>query len=833
MAGFFINCKRNQYSILKKKTIKYIARPIALLVGIYILILLGVYIYVAMNKTAILQKVTSTINQKIKGTVTIDNIDITLFSSFPSFEVQLKNVSIKDSMYTQHGHSFLQAENIYAKINFFSIIKLRPQVKKLVVENAAIYFFRDSLGYTTEYLLQPKHTDSLQSQTSEKNAIDNIELKQVRFIKDDQQKNKLFDFSIKKLECKTDEEAAETLFHLDNEILVNALSFNLEKGSFITSKIFKGSFDVRFNNKNHQMHFENIPVELDAQAFTFTGKFNFTDTPTFKIDLVTNNILYGFAKTLVTQKIAKGLAVVSIDKPINVTGSIEGPLNGGEPLIQMHWTTKDNILKTPLLDFEHATFSGNFTNQLNSSLPRNDENTRVELHGFSADWNGLIFTAKDIVADNLSTTTVKTAFECNASFEQLNNILGSNALQLLSGKASMALTYNGPLLSNKQNNTFVNGNINISNGEILYGPKNVLLKNCHGSIVFLNSDVYVNKLQTNLLGNDIIMQGSAKNIVNLIDTDPGKVDLSWNIYSPKLNLESLIPIFSNEDKQVKNTSAKKIKPSKIAQEIDNLLAFGNLKITAKTPLFTYQKFKAEQVDAEILLVKNKWFIQKASLQHAGGSMNVSGSLNSELKSQLALVAKVDMSNMDIQKLMYAFNDFGQDAISYKNLKGKFSGAVNVAAMLNNKMQINPSSVNGVFDFSIKNGMLENFEPLYKLQEFVFKKRDFSHVEFAELKDRLVIKDREITINRMEIRSSAISLFVEGLYSMKGNTDLSIQLPLSNLKKKKADYKPENTGVSKGGGASVFIRAKPDKKGEIKFSYDVLGRFRKNKQETKE
>ena len=32
--------------------------------------------------------------------------------------------------------------------------------------------------------------------------------------------------------------------------------------------------------------------------------------------------------------------------------------------------------------------------------------------------------------------------------------------------------------------------------------------------------------------------------------------------------------------------------------------------------------------------------------------------------------------------------------------------------------------------------------------------------------------------------------------MKGTTDMSIQIPLSNLKKRGADYKPENTGIDK-------------------------------------
>ena len=103
----------------------------------------------------------------------------------------------------------------------------------------------------------------------------------------------------------------------------------------------------------------------------------------------------------------------------------------------------------------------------------------------------------------------------------------------------------------------------------------------------------------------------------------------------------------------------------------------------------------------------------------------------------------------------------------------------------------------------------------------------NNIAFAELKDTITIKDEKITVNRMEIQSNVLSMFVDGLYDLNGNgTDMSIQIPLSNLKKRNATYTPTNKGNRKDGGASVFIRAKPNDKGELKFSYDLFKRFRK-------
>jgi hypothetical protein len=106
----------------------------------------------------------------------------------------------------------------------------------------------------------------------------------------------------------------------------------------------------------------------------------------------------------------------------------------------------------------------------------------------------------------------------------------------------------------------------------------------------------------------------------------------------------------------------------------------------------------------------------------------------------------------------------------------------------------------------------------------------SDVSFAEIKDDLSFKKGEITINRMEINSSVLTLIVEGIYGPK-NTDISIQVPVSNVIKKK-NYNPENVGTGKKGGMSVFIRAKSDETGKVNIKYDPFKRFRKRPNEKK-
>jgi len=57
------------------------------------------------------------------------------------------------------------------------------------------------------------------------------------------------------------------------------------------------------------------------------------------------------------------------------------------------------------------------------------------------------------------------------------------------------------------------------------------------------------------------------------------------------------------------------------------------------------------------------------------------------------------------------------------------------------------------------------------------------------------------------------------------TDLSIQIPLSNLRKRPKDYEPAREGNESNPGASIYLRAKSNNKGEVKVGLDVFKKLR--------
>jgi hypothetical protein len=157
-----------------------------------------------------------------------------------------------------------------------------------------------------------------------------------------------------------------------------------------------------------------------------------------------------------------------------------------------------------------------------------------------------------------------------------------------------------------------------------------------------------------------------------------------------------------------------------------------------------------------------------------------------------------------------------------------NAVADLAFGINGNGRIIPGSIQGTVDFLIKNGALLNFIPAEKIQEVAFLNRDLSKIEFAELKNKLTIKNNMVQIPRMEVASTAITMYVEGAYGYKGNTNISMQIPISNLKRQDPSYKPTNKGVDTKVGMSIYLRAKSDDTGKIKIGLELFKKRKKNK-----
>ena len=799
------------------------------MLGLALLAMIIIFSYVSVNKQKIIQQVTSELSKKINGNASIGNVELSFFRHFPKISVLLHNVKITDTMYALHRHPFFEASEVFVQLSIQKLFKKESPLNGLRINDAGLYIYTDTSGYSNDYLFkQKKSAPEKINQSESKNELQFVELNNLRIIINDQKREKLHDLVVKNMDLDLNDKDIKTiLFSVDADILVHSLAFNLPRGSFLKEKRFEADFKMRYDKLLQQLQFDSIDIRLEGHPFNLSGKFDLSgSTPQFGLNIHTKNILYSNARSFLPERISKSLSIVTIDNPLDADAFINGPLKGGEPGIYIKWSSKEVRLSTPFLDFDEARFTGFFTNEAVPGQPRTDPNSKIVINNFNALWNDLPVQAKNIEILNLSTPTLTCDLTSAFPLATLNEILGTNSLQLTSGDAEVNMTYKGPIEKNDNNNSFLNGSIKFKNGTVLYTSRNVEMKKVNATMIFKNSDVFIENFETVIFNNSFTMQGVAKNLLTLINTGPNNIIIDWNIYAPSLELDKFI-YFLGPRKKTTVQKGKKVRIANVASKIDEILDQGKLQVQLNSDRLSFRKFQAENVQANMSLLTDSYIINDVSMNHAGGRMRMNGSLVPARQNNLVKL-NMDVMDVDVSRLFKAFENFGQDGVTAQSLEGKLTAKVKATLGLNESGEVNPSSLVSVVDFSLKNGALNNYEPVKKMQRYVFKNIDFDNIRFAELKNHFDIKNQEVTINRMEIQSSVFSMFVEGLYSMKGNTDISVQVPLNNLKKRDSAYNPENIGTITKAGKSIFLRGRPGADGNIKFNIDLFNKYNKTK-----
>lgn len=793
--------------------------------AVFILVYTTLSIYASTHKEELLALIQKELSQKLKTPVTIQRLDYSLFKNFPYISIQLKDVLIRDSAYAKHKHTSFQCETVGIRINPYFLLLQKISLKHVSLENGSAYLYTDSTGYSNEYLLDNKTDTSKKAEAMGDAPFKRLVVNNFLFTVNNEQNKKQFAFLLHSLTVKTNNHANTISIAIKKDMTVKSMAFSMKEGNFLDQQRLKGNYTVVVHKENKQLQLPNINFTISDQPFGFKGVFNFNEHQNYSLTITSNQLKYAFAKKILTKNIAKALSIIDLSAPMNTITTLDGSLKGGDPFIVAKMSISKTLLKTPLLNFENASFSGAYTNEVQKGVARRDPNSSIIINDFTGDWNGLPLQSKNMTILNLSTPILTCDFHSKFELSQFAKLLNSNVLLFEAGKGTMDLSYKGPLEKLDTTNTKLTGAIQFSKGILRYKPANLALNNCTGLINISSTDILFSNFSFETAnGSRMNMWGKAKNALAVIEENPGKMELTWNVNAPLLNTEGLSSFLTRK----KTLSSKRKSNSRLNNSInrlDDLLENGTVILHVQAKKLKHKRIEATDLLADIHLSENLWDIKNIFVKHAGGSMKINGKLE-ELSGNKRLNLSVVTEKVDAQKLMYAFSDFGQNGISYTNLRGKLSFKSSLSIILNNSGNIDMKNVSGNIDFSLKDGELLNYAPLEKIKQHIFKDRDFSSIRFAEIADNLLIGNGMVNINRINIESSALSLYLKGYYGFAGKTDMSVQVPLRNLKKRDSSYAIAKTSNNAGGGMSIFLRAKSHEDGSITLRYDPLGRFRK-------
>lgn len=797
---------------------RWLKISLGILSGLIILVIttwLAAAFYISRNKKEVLSTILAQLNKNLNGQITATGMEPTLLKSFPGVSVSLNGVSLRDSLWVQHKHNLLKAQDIDVSLNVLSLIVGNVNINQIAINDASIYLYTDSTGYSNTSIFKKKKAVEDKESKSPDLAVKKIDFNRVSLIIDNQKRHKLFNFNINQIQGRMQYPDSGWTGKIKLKTQVNSFAFNTRKGSFLKDKSLEGTLSAHYSRDMDAVILDPEVLKIGGHPFKIGAKIEL-DKSAFAISIAVDDILFKDVAMLLSPNISSKLLKFGIEKPIDIRGNIvdDGSGKFGDPLIKVGITVRDNVISIPAGQLTSANFDGSFTNQDTMGGIIGDENSAIKFHRLTAKYYNAPLKIDTFTVTNLSRPIATGLVTSQFPLTNLNNSLGTQDFEFKQGTADLRLYCKADIDNFRFTKPVVSGKINIANADILYIPRKLHLVKSALNINFNQNDLSIQNGRFQLGKSILNVSCSIENFAKLYYTDPDKILVNLKMHSPQLYLNEFLPFLGPRTKK-KSASSNSMKAA--SKQLSNVLELSKMNMNLRVDKAIYEKFLAKNLIADISLRGEGIYFNKISVVHAGGTLSLNGSVIQQPGSN-SFKINSKVSHVSVKDFFYSFDNFGQKTITNKNLKGYLSSTVNIAGKISHSAKILPRSINGKVVFNLSNAALVNFEPMVKVGKFAFANRNLSNVEIKNLDGILNIRGDKVDISPMQINSSAMNFNVKGIYALGTGTNVELDIPLRNPKGDENLTRQEKR-EARMKGIVLHLKAVDDDKGGIKIRWN--------------
>ncbi len=212
------------------------------------------------------------------------------------------------------------------------------------------------------------------------------------------------------------------------------------------------------------------------------------------------------------------------------------------------------------------------------------------------------------------------------------------------------------------------------------------------------------------------------------------------------------------------------------------LPFTDMQFKVDIDHFIYHRLDLQNIKAAIRTTPNHYiYIDTLAMNAAGGDIRLSGYFNGSDPKHIYMQPDLVMTNVDLDKLLFKFENFGQDHLVSENLQGKLTSRIK------GKIRVYPDMVPDLdqstleMDVKVLNGRLKNYDPMLALSEYMGDK-NLKNILFDTLQNSIVIQKGKIDIPAMTIESTLGHMELSGTHDQNQNIDYYLRIPWKTARK---------------------------------------------------
>lgn len=213
-----------------------------------------------------------------------------------------------------------------------------------------------------------------------------------------------------------------------------------------------------------------------------------------------------------------------------------------------------------------------------------------------------------------------------------------------------------------------------------------------------------------------------------------------------------------------------------------MIPFSDFNAQVNITKLKYNKLWLKDVNAKVTMLQDHSItIDTLRMKVAGGTVAMRGKFNGNDPKKIYFRSRINLDQIDLEKMLLKLDHFGQDVVVNKNVKGRLSGQIKSYVQVHPDLVPMLSNTRAELSLNIYNGSLVDFAPMQAMAGY-FKDKNLRLIRFDTLANKLRFTNGVLDIPAMDINSSLGYIQVSGKQSLDLSMEYYVRVPIKMVTK---------------------------------------------------
>lgn len=753
-----------------------------IIAAVVILLIVAIITIPIIFKDDLVQIAKKETNKALNAEVEFGDFSISLISSFPNLELNMKDLTIS-GVNEFEGVDLAKIKDLSLVVDLMSVINGESiELKSIILDEPAVYAQVLSNGKANWDIAKSTDSTAVEAPVDTASSgfsmnLENIEIIDGIVVYDDASMPMFMLLEGLNLQIKGNMSGDVTSLLADGKI--DKVDFEFDGVEYINEAVVALDADLKMNMEQMKFTFEENELSINQLPLALDGWLAMPeDAIDMDLTLASKDTDFKTILSLVPAAFAKDLDGVETQGEVAFSGYAKGTyLDSIFPAFGFDLKIANAMFKYP--DLPSAVEDVQLLASINSPGENMDEMS-VEVPKFHMNMAGNPLDISLLMKNVMSNPHIKASANGKLILGNIKQVVPLEEGTNLEGTFIADLNVDGYLssLENEQYQDFkASGGLQVS--DFLYESDSLdyPIGVSAAKLTFNNLYAELSNLNMAIGRSDIQASGRLEGFIPYAMTDNGVLKGNVNINSNLIDANEMMGISPTEEVEAEEEAQTEDKPMEVVTVPENV----DIILKAKVNQLLYDNLDIKNINATLKVKEEKVSIDNSSLDMLGGSMTVGGFYETSDSLQPTFDFGMDISNFDLQQTVDKFVSIEKIAPIIKKTLGKYSTDFNLSGAFNSTMDPVYESLFGGGSVHTDNIEIKDFKPLEKIGQTL----NSSTLQNPVLKDmdiQMSIADGKLFVEPFTNKIGDIKMTVAGSNSFDQtiNYVLSFEIPREEL-----------------------------------------------------